>query len=427
MSTLRTNPGNKSPFTFPALFVVALLLLLISAGCGAAEQATSTPVPTPTAAIPTSLPVVTLPPATATGVPTSVPQVTETPTKAAATGTPNPQAGQWQQVGIPGKVVQNLAQASSGLSSVLATGPGGAWRAAPDDDYTNWTALSVSLSGQVTTAAVGNASIMYAIGHTGCLSGAPITLHRTMDGGTTWQDMTVTDPPLSLAAIDEAAYGITCRGIAKTIDAGVTWTALPGSNLTNYDPHVFTASPDGKSISAGYVSEGGTSRVMRSTDSGVTWAEITPVTPPNSPLTAIAALVYELGSGSGGLYMTSDQGLWHLPPGSSNWQLVQNINPTLENPERITALYVGAQSASSNPAAVYEARATLVAGGLTGEGVFRSLDGGATWEPFGTGLDQRVVNNLLFAPSNHSTTNPGVGKLLAATNDGIFAITSPGK
>ena len=55
------------------------------------------------------------------------------------------------------------------------------------------------------------------------------------------------DGQLTVAAVDvRLAYGITCSNAVKSTDAGATWSALSGSQLTNYDPHAIAVGPDGK-------------------------------------------------------------------------------------------------------------------------------------------------------------------------------------
>ena len=59
----------------------------------------------------------------------------------------------------------------------------------------------------------------------------------------------------------------------RTTDGGATWTALPGAALENYDPNAIAVGPEGKSLYVAYTSEGGSSRIMRSTDSGGSWTD----------------------------------------------------------------------------------------------------------------------------------------------------------
>ena len=61
----------------------------------------------------------------------------------------------------------------------------------------------------------------------------------------------------------------------------------------------------------------------------------------------------------------------------------------------------------------------LVYLGISGGGVFKSADGGATWTPYNAGLVNLNVRSLAFAP--------GSGHILyAGTSGGVFKIVDNG-
>src|SRR5205823_4388111 len=177
-----------------------------------------------------------------------------------------------------------------------------------------------------------------------------------------------------------------------------TWAELPGSKITNYDPGALAASPDGKTIFAASYSEGGTARITRSTDGGATWTEVTP----KEQEMRAPVLLSVVPGGQGhpeqaGAYMVSAPGLlWFLPEGSNDWKLTKKDDTKLDRPSaayEITALYVDttyAQGFGKPGPIVYTARALEAEGKMQGIGVFRSMDGGLTWEQVGKGLGQRA-------------------------------------
>ena len=84
------------------------------------------------------------------------------------------------------------------------------------------------------------------------------------------------------------------------------------------------------------------------------------------------------------------------------------------------------QDAAKPGPIVYTARALQSQGKMQGIGVFRSLDGGQTWEQVGKGLGQRAANSLALAPHNPLTANQTQDTLLAGTDDGVWALAMPG-
>src|SRR5439155_7818730 len=197
--------------------------------------------------------------------------------------------------------------------------------------------------------------------------------------------------------------------------------------------HGVAASPVGQTVYAAYTSEGGTGRVMRSSDGGSTWTEVTPRTPVSGEFTAPSNLFYVPGSAGrpqeAGLYMTSDQGLWFLPLKSTDRKLTKNEDKTqpFADPYRFSALYVDtvySQEYKKPGPVIYAARSR--SGEAASEAkVFRSTDGGATWNQFGKGLEQRAVNKLILAPRNLAANPNMVETLLAATDDGVWAVPMP--
>lgn len=426
---------SRRPAALTCLLMAAMLLL---SACGA-QTPTATPIPSPT------------PEAAATETATPEPAATDTPALPTDTATvegatpteqpiATPSAGttpvaelQWQPAGLQGKVVQRLALFSSGANLVMAVGPDGAWHSSYN--YTSWESLPVKPGGRQASVSIGSFDVAYISGHTGCASGLPTTLERTTDGGKTWQASDATNKPLVVAAANGGiAYGTVCSGIVKTTDSGATWTDLPASHINNYDPYAIAASPDGQMVYAAYASEGGTGRVNRSTDAGSTWTEVTPKMAAGEEFRAPANLTFVPGSEGrpqdGGLYLTTSQGLWFLPLESNDWK-APKADPNMDKPENaasITALFVDtAYSEEYNKPGpiIYEARAMSVGGAMENVGVFRSTNGGLTWDAVGKGLGKPTVNSLALAPHDPSAAPNMVETLIAATDDGIWTLPLP--
>lgn len=415
--------------------VLALGLVLAGCDAGGVPTATPTAIGQATLEVPTAQ-------ATNTAEAQAPTETTEpagtpiepvfTPTEVAAQ-TPAPQPGvgdlQWKQVGLAGKVVQDLALLPTGLNLVLAAGPEGQWRSSYD--YTNWEALQGITGGRTSSVAIGSPDVMYATSHTGCASGAEIKAARSADGGNSWQPLSIPSQPIRIAAAGATtAYGIACTGVIKSSDGGGTWSELPGASIENLDPFALAASPDGQTVFVAHVSEGGSAKVNRSTDGGATWTD---VTPQGQELRAPILLFLVTGSvgrpDDAGVYMASSPGmLWFLTDGGgpTDWTVSQGADPRLDiQPKefQISALYVDTAYTETKAAPViYTARTEQAEDGtLKGLGVFRSTDAGTTWEQVGQGLTDKAVNSLAFGAANSMVAAQITETLLAGTDDGVWA------
>ena len=104
-------------------------------------------------------------------------------------------------------------------------------------------------------------------------------------------------------------------------------------------------------------------------------------------------------------------GLWKTVTGGNNWTSSTDNLPSLG----VSSILIDYTDAD----VMYIGTGDRDAGDAEGMGVFRSTDGGETWEPWKTGMGNRVVGRLLMHPSNHLI-------ILAATNAGIYKTTDGG-
>jgi photosystem II stability/assembly factor-like uncharacterized protein len=431
------QPGRNSDLA--RVVIIAALIGVAVVGCGPTTTPVPTSQPTATVAVP---PQETSTPSEATATSAQIATATvapdPTPTaQAAVTPGPgeNPANYQWKQAGLAGNNVTDLALYAGGTNVVLAAGPKGAWLSSYD--YTQWQPLGVKLDveGRRSEASIASQDVMYVTSNTGCASGLPSTRSRSTDGGKTWQE--ISNEAMTISGSNGGvAYAATCSSVLKSTDSGATWTELPGSSISNYDILDLTASPDGELVYVAYASEGGTGRIQMSSDGGQNWQEITPVTPESGEFVGPGNLFLVTGSEGrpqdGALYLTTAQGLWMVPLESTEWKLMKNDDrmDTLGSGYNITALYVDtAYSDDYNKTGpvIYTARAGQGKGeqGAVGLGVFRSTNGGMTWEVVGTGLEQRTVNSMVLAPHDPTANPIMLETLLAATDDGLWAAPIP--
>ena len=196
---------------------------------------------------------------------------------------------------------------------------------------------------------------------------------KTENAGTTW------DPVFD----DQGAYSIGCVTI-DPIDPNIIWVGT------------------GENVGGRHVGYG--DGVYRSPDGGQSWknmglkssehiSEII-VHPENSNIIYVASQgpLWNKG-GERGLYKSSDGGeSWKQVLSVNDWTGVTDIALDPENPDRMYA-------------ATWQRHRTVAAymGGGPGSGIYRSLDGGGTWEKLTKGLPRSNMGKIgiAFSPFDH--------------------------
>ena len=240
------------------------------------------------------------------------------------------------------------------------------------------------------------------------------TLYRSTDAGNTWSEVLPLDG-ISVFDIEFAPDGVSYIGTQdsarRSTDDGVSWTLL---NLgIGLNDEVFDVALDPSNQSIIWAGIGDASgfqpvNVMRSTDSGATWANRTPplaepiscrgiAVDPSDSNTVIAVFGGAFGGGQ----------VWTTTDGGDSWA---NRSAGLPN----------------NPmqAVVYDGSRLLVGGGqLFGSenvGLYQSTDVGATWTPLHDGTwPVLVVDAIAVDPNNTQTIFVAIdGSGVNRTTDG---------
>ena len=240
------------------------------------------------------------------------------------------------------------------------------------------------------------------------------TLYRSTDAGDTWSEVS----PLSGTSVfdiefapDGASYIGTQDSIRRSTDGGISWTLLNlgiGLNDQVFDVALDPSNP--LIIWAGIADAAGSQavNVMRSTDSGATWSNRTPLlaqpiscrgiaVDPGDSNTVIAVFGGDFGGGQ----------VWTTTDGGDSWA------------DRSAGL-------PNNPmqAVVYDGTRLLVGGGQRfgsqNVGLYRSTDVGATWTPLHDNTwPVLVVDAIAVDPNNTQTIFVAIdGSGVNRTTDG---------
>jgi hypothetical protein len=212
------------------------------------------------------------------------------------------------------------------------------------------------------------------------------TMYASHDAGATWQQLGVTqygsagallvDPADPAELFVAGSSSITGASLLRSTDAGQTWTTLtlpsPVTALAGdpSDPaRLWLGGPGGLWVSA----HRGGQRVRLQT----------------RPVTAIAAeSASRIVIGGGGLAVSTDGGVTFRPARLPDLDL--SVSALVASPASPRVLYAGTGAFHD---------AGLLKGG---HGVYRSTDGGRSWQPFSAGLTDRDVLSLAFSPDGRT-------------------------
>jgi len=278
--------------------------------------------------------------------------------------------------------------------------------------------------------------------------GNPNALLASQDGGTTWDATSLfAVPVLSLSvnpANSDTVYAGTMNDLFKSVNGGDKWARTP-SRIT----HVRAIVSDPQSPNTIYVGgERGDNiaRVFRSRDGGSTWEGVTH----EIATTNVYALALSPGS-TDIIYAGTPSGVYRSMNDGDSWtNVTHDINPA------IWALAVGPQNtvyagtdtgifkstnagdlwaqlglagSRINAIAVDPWCPDVVYAGTNGEGIYRSVDGGNTWQAVNNGLNSRWIQSIAINASApnviYATTYAGVarsqafGETWVAFNDGL--------
>jgi photosystem II stability/assembly factor-like uncharacterized protein len=259
-------------------------------------------------------------------------------------------------------------------------------------------------------------------------AGTPNAVYKSTNGGASWAELSGlplaqksayvgsdwTPDPISLGGLAMPASsprtlyaGLNFDGAYKSVDGGNTWTKLrwgvnAASVLARASSRSGTLYTSGFAASASYL--------HRTADGGTSWTVILQISPsacavdPSNPQIVYAA------SGNRGMFKSTD--------GGASWKDINSGLPTsvyTPSDRYVNALAID----PSNPQTVYASCVSYY--NRTGNvGVYRTADGGASWQSLSAGLpSSRRLLALTLDPSHTQTLYAGFDSLgVYRTTDG---------
>ncbi len=188
------------------------------------------------------------------------------------------------------------------------------------------------------------------------------------DGGETWLDAETSPGALSIEDIAfwDDLHGIVAdsvSSVSRTSDGGATWSTslLPNAVSNGVNAYDFSIPAPGVAFCAADGVNG--ALVFRSTDFGVTWTPRSSGIPQSTAwLGSVSFLDASVGFAAGG--STNQPRIWKTTDGGGAW----------------TAVGVAGLPSFVNGMHWFDAQTGLVAIANTGQGIFRTTNGGASWE-----------------------------------------------
>jgi photosystem II stability/assembly factor-like uncharacterized protein len=225
---------------------------------------------------------------------------------------------------------------------------------------------------------------------------------RSTDGGATWSpangNLPQIDfagqsfhPPILAAIVDPAGSAVTIAtdgfGIFRSTDGGTTWIAQD-AGLDELSLQSLAFLPGSSTLLAG----GSGGGVYRNETAGGSWSKSTFGL--NEAL--VSAVVANPGT-PGLAYAAAYDGVYATGDSAGSWQRASGGLPPEPVADLALRFVVSIQPGDTE---------TLYAATL-GAGLWASTDGGATWNPRGSGLDDDDISSIEIAPSNVQTLYAG--------------------
>ncbi len=404
-----------------ALLALPLIAILAAACSGPEPATTATSTPRATAAVTagarqtgtTTRATTSTPTRPAAGTATRT--VTGTTTRATGTvrtATGTATPGAVTRAGLGGENIRVVAAGPADGRLVYAGGRG-VWRST--DGGGQWTrVLGETEAPRVSAIAVApsNAQVVYVGVGEGCARGTTRSGFVSLDGGATWRQ---TGRNIAGFAVDprnaQVVYAVSCQGVERSADAGASWEGLGGARVENYDPVLIAIAPADPQTL--YVAYASEGGTVRVRRSSDGGTSWQDADPPGPP-TGPLALATDAADARD-VFLSTTMGLYRSEDGGRSWEL---LTAGLEATAGVSGAPPGTRSNTALAAGPEQPGVLWLGTGTTrapGSGIYRTRDGGNSWRLL-TGFEGRPVQGL--APGGR-----GDGAVLyIATDDGVWRL-----
>lgn len=317
----------------------------------------------------------------------------------------------WQAVGPVGNAAavafQRRGRAYAAFYSALyrSTDHGATWQASPPVPVFSFSAL-----------AAGPATV-YA-GSSGSPDGGG--LFRSLDAGATWERsesglLGLTAWPVAIDPSDSRTLFVVVNQVSlfKSTDRGATWTvSYPGSQRP-FPTSIADILLDPAEPGRIYLAVSNEGPLQRSNDDGETWERLNgPTVPGLSDLALDPRAPGALwGTGVG---RDATRGLFHSADGGVTWESVLTLSEGFTFVEHVEVdprdpriVYTGGGSVTGTRPVQFAPR------------LFRSADGGATWERRDAGITAGSVRDIALDPADPAALYAVTDRLFRTTDGGV--------
>ncbi len=227
-----------------------------------------------------------------------------------------------------------------------------------------------------------------------CLAGGPDEpMYKSDNGGRTWRELASglnIQPVVAHPTDPLKVYGFGCDGVYLTVDGGVTWQHQDSDLWRSYFvSDIAAVDPSWTTVYASGVSEGGGGMLAQSTDGGLTWHQVTPLYEDIWWITD----VWVDPTNPSRVYFVEPKGVWRSLNGGGTWQrFTAGLEDVLYQDGRADYGLLEIVNQLDDPSRLYLGTKT---------GLYQGFNYGEAWQKIsGYSWDSQPVDGLLADGSN---------------------------